>query len=68
MPRMGFEPMIPMFMRAKTVHALDCDRQVFSLGKVKVQLSLCLTKQRVVRTYTGLEVWLEVPGTHWRGD
>jgi hypothetical protein len=23
MPQVGFEPMIPMFERAKTVHALD---------------------------------------------
>jgi hypothetical protein len=24
MPRVGFEPTIPVFERAKTVHALDC--------------------------------------------
>jgi hypothetical protein len=24
MPRVGFEPTIPAFERAKTVHALDC--------------------------------------------
>jgi hypothetical protein len=24
MPRVGFEPTIPVFKRAKTVHALDC--------------------------------------------
>jgi hypothetical protein len=32
MPQMGFEPTIPVFERAKTVHALD--RAVTVLGKV----------------------------------
>jgi hypothetical protein len=29
MPRVGFEPTIPMFKRAKTVHALDRAATVF---------------------------------------
>jgi hypothetical protein len=37
MPRVGFEPMTPVFERTKTVHALDraaghCDRQNQPLG------------------------------------
>jgi hypothetical protein len=33
MPRVGFEPTIPVIERAKTVHALD--RAVTVIGKVK---------------------------------
>jgi hypothetical protein len=28
MPLVGFEPTIPAFERAETVHALDCDRHM----------------------------------------
>jgi hypothetical protein len=28
MPQVGFEPTIPVFERAKTVHALDCAVEV----------------------------------------
>jgi hypothetical protein len=33
MPRMGFEPTIPVFERAKTVHALDRAATVFGSYK-----------------------------------
>jgi hypothetical protein len=37
MARVGFEPTIPVFKRAKTVHALDshCDRRDWNLGPAK---------------------------------
>jgi hypothetical protein len=38
MPQVGLDPTIPVFERAKTVHALDTAATV--IGKVK--LSLCL--------------------------
>jgi hypothetical protein len=31
MPRVGFEPMIPVFEQAKTVHALDCAATVIGI-------------------------------------
>jgi hypothetical protein len=31
MSQVGFEPTIPVFERAKTVHASDCDRQLKKL-------------------------------------
>jgi hypothetical protein len=31
MPEVGFEPMIPVFERAKTVHALDCAATVIGI-------------------------------------
>jgi hypothetical protein len=34
MPRVGFEPKIPAFERAKTVHALDCAATVIGLWNV----------------------------------
>jgi hypothetical protein len=44
---MGFEPMIPVFQRVKTIHALDraatvIDTTAFVMGNLKVKLSLCL--------------------------
>jgi hypothetical protein len=33
MPRVGFEPMIPVFERAKTVHALDRAATVIGSSK-----------------------------------
>jgi hypothetical protein len=41
MPRLGFEPTIPVFERAKTVHALD--RAVTVIGGVDVQIHIFLT-------------------------
>jgi hypothetical protein len=40
MPRVGFQPTIPAFERAKTVHALDraaghCDRHLYSPAAIK---------------------------------
>jgi hypothetical protein len=32
MPRVGFEPKIPVFDRAKTVHALRVDRAAIVIG------------------------------------
>jgi hypothetical protein len=36
MPRVRFEPMIPVFERAKTIHALDRVATVFSLHSVNL--------------------------------
>jgi hypothetical protein len=36
MPQMGFEPMIPVFQRTKTVHALDCAATVICLLLTRV--------------------------------
>jgi hypothetical protein len=35
MPRVGFEPMIPVFERAKTVHVLDCAAIVIGILKLE---------------------------------
>jgi hypothetical protein len=35
MPRVGFEPMIPVFERSKTVHALD--RAATVIGRIALQ-------------------------------
>jgi hypothetical protein len=40
MPRVGFEPAIPVFERAKTVHALDCAATVIGTGSTNNLLSL----------------------------
>jgi hypothetical protein len=40
MPQVGFEPTIPVFERAKTVHALDCEATVIvylSLGDINTE-------------------------------
>jgi hypothetical protein len=48
MPRVGLEPMIPVFERAKTVHALD--RAATVIGHVYYLLEMlkqCLNSNRV---------------------
>jgi hypothetical protein len=41
MPKMGFEPTVPVFERVKTVHASD--RAATVIGKVDVQIHIFLT-------------------------
>jgi hypothetical protein len=36
MPRVGFEPMTPVFERVKTVHALDCAATVIGLKSYRI--------------------------------
>jgi hypothetical protein len=40
MPRVGFEPTIPAFQRAKIVHALDRATTVISLDGITVHLNI----------------------------
>jgi hypothetical protein len=51
MPQVGFEPKIPVFERAKTVHALDCADTVIgqrlnTLLKLKIETVLHASKQK----------------------
>jgi hypothetical protein len=55
MPRVGLEPTIPVFERAKTVHALDRAAIVIGIKfnthiNVKIKLSLCLIKHCAMKT------------------
>jgi hypothetical protein len=43
MPRVGFEPTIPVFERAKTVHALDRAVTVIGLYIPQCTKYICLT-------------------------
>jgi hypothetical protein len=36
MPRVGFEPMVPAFERAKTVHALDLAAAVIGRNIIRI--------------------------------
>jgi hypothetical protein len=47
MPRVGFEPTIPMFERAKTVHALDRAFTVIGYFKLMARRTLfCMRRTR----------------------
>jgi hypothetical protein len=37
MPRVGFEPTIPAFEEAKTVHALDCAATVIGIYYINIE-------------------------------
>jgi hypothetical protein len=56
MPRMGLEPTIPVFERAKTVYALDC--AVTVIGESPFQTTLINTKQ-VSLNGNSLDLYLE---------
>jgi hypothetical protein len=45
MPQMGFEPTIPMFERAKTVHALDCVASVIGTKYMYLYISATIIKK-----------------------
>jgi hypothetical protein len=54
MPQMGFEPTIPVFERAKTVHALDRATTVIDLKityhvELRLFLYLCLLQYSTVQ-------------------
>jgi hypothetical protein len=56
MPRVRFEPTIPMFERAKTVHALDHEATVF--GYLRHYISLFFNS-------TGFTIFLQPSELFW---
>jgi hypothetical protein len=62
MPRVGFEPTVPVPVRAKRVHALDCATTVtdqFYLYPL-LNLSLCIIKHCTMKAYVRLDVYIHV--------
>jgi uncharacterized membrane protein len=52
MPVVGFEPTIPMFKQAKTVHALDNAATVIGIKAVYgYQNGCCFLKNEILRFY-----------------
>jgi hypothetical protein len=82
MPWVGFEPMIPAFKQAKTVHALDCAATVISfhsfmygLFKVAVSSWDCMSNGTMINKYWIWEavegssnriIWGTIPLCGWR--
>jgi hypothetical protein len=65
MPQVGFEPTIPVFERAKTVHALDCAATVTD-SRIRYERKICtdfkISQQHSYgsRIYKMPDCWLEV--------
>jgi hypothetical protein len=59
MPRVGFEPIIPVFERAKTVHTLD--RAVIVIGVWNVK-STKYERLHSWSSFTGLDFKMDFPG------
>jgi formylmethanofuran dehydrogenase subunit E len=57
MPRVGFEPTIPVFERAKTFHALDCAATAIGYQhNTSLKSPLSLSMRHVIKTYEEVEV------------
>jgi hypothetical protein len=54
MPRMGFEPKIPVFERAKTVHALDRGTTVIGCFIGTEKLKMCCNSTCILGMKYGL--------------
>jgi hypothetical protein len=58
MSRVGFEPMIPAFERAKTVHALDRAATVIGFSSIYVALLYSYRKLHVSLIHTDVAIRL----------